>query len=117
QEEVDRIIGPHRAPSREDRSSMPYLEAFTNEVHRKATLVPMTVYHRATRDTEFAGFIFKQGTVVMPNIYAAHHDKDFWGDPEVFRPERFLDPSGTKVLTKEALMPFSTGKRICLGET
>ncbi|CAG7731169.1 unnamed protein product, partial [Allacma fusca] len=101
----------------DDRAKMPYLEAFTNEVHRKATLVPMTVFHKAMKDTEIAGYTVKKGTVVLPSIYAAHHDVEYWGDPEVFRPERFLDSSGSKVIPKDALMPFSTGKRYCLGET
>lgn len=86
---------------------------------------------------DFGGYFFEKNTIVYPNIYDAHHDKEFWGDPKVFRPERFLDPTGTQVVPKEALMPFSTGfnfsniaiflpmilnvcrtgKRICLGET
>lgn len=89
---------------------------------------------------DFGGYFFEKNTVVYANIYDAHHDKEFWGDPEVFRPERFLDSTGTKVVPKKALMPFSTGffsslysrsfsfllnhffnkftgKRICLGET
>ena len=40
----------------------------------------------------------------------------YWGDGEVFRPERFLDSSGC-CKKDERLIPFSTGKRQCLGET
>ena len=40
----------------------------------------------------------------------------YWGDGEVFRPERFLDSFGC-CKKDERLVPFSTGKRQCLGET
>jgi len=115
--EIDLVLGKNRQPSRDDRPRMPYLEAFTNEVHRKSSILPMSVYHKVVKDCEFGGFFFEKDTVVYANIYDAHHDKEFWGDPEKFRPERFLDPNGTKVVPKQALMPFSTGKRVCLGET
>ena len=41
---------------------------------------------------------------------------DHWGDGDTFRPERFLDSSG-KVQKTEHLIPYSIGKRQCLGET
>ncbi|XP_037048891.1 cytochrome P450 2J6-like [Bradysia coprophila] len=116
-EEIDLVLGKDRQPSRDDRLMMPYLEAFTNEVHRKSSIIPMSVYHKVLKDCDFGGYFFEKNTIVYANIYDAHHDKEFWGDPEVFRPERFLDSTGTKVVPKKALMPFSTGKRICLGET
>jgi len=36
-------------------------------------------------------------------------DKDEWGDPEIFRPERFLDESGIQVVGRDRIMPFSLG--------
>ena len=42
-----------------------------------------------------------------------------WGDGEVFRPERFLTEGEgvTEVRRDEHFIPFSVGKRQCLGET
>jgi cytochrome P450 len=49
-----------------------------------------------------------------------HRDEAFWGDPDVFRPERFLDDAG-KLLPadhprRKRLMPFGAGSRVCVGE-
>jgi cytochrome P450 len=49
-----------------------------------------------------------------------HRDEKFWGDPLVFRPERFLDEAGNLVPadhpTRKHLMPFGAGVRECVGE-
>lgn len=36
-------------------------------------------------------------------------DKQHWGDPEVFRPERFLDSSGN-IINDSWFMPFGVGR-------
>ncbi|KAK3764223.1 hypothetical protein RRG08_044149 [Elysia crispata] len=51
----------------------------------------------------------------MVNLDSVLRDEKVWGDPEVFRPDRFLDENGSVVAKKE-FVPFSIGKRNCLGE-
>lgn len=46
----------------------------------------------------------------MTSLYALHKDERVWGDPENFRPERFLDDSGKLCLKKDASLPFGAGK-------
>jgi len=87
-----------------------YLEAVLNEVHRLCSLVPYSVFHRAVRDSSIGGYHIPKNSVIFFSIYDAHHDKEVWGDADNFRPERFLDESGSKVVKHEALIPFSSGK-------
>ena len=56
-----------------------------------------------------------EGAQVFYNTYSLHMDP-VWGDPEVFRPERFLDPNGN-FQNNEMLNPFGIGRRRCLGES
>lgn len=38
-------------------------------------------------------------------------DRKLWGDPENFRPERFISEDG-KLLRPEALIPFGSGEKL-----
>lgn len=53
--------------------------------------------------------------MVLINLWSLHHDRGHWGDPEVFRPERFLDENRNFV-KDEWIISFGAGKRMCLGE-
>lgn len=44
----------------------------------------------------------------MPNLDSVLHDEKIWGDPQNFRPERFLDNKGN-LLQREEFVPFSLG--------
>lgn len=50
-------------------------------------------------------------------MHYMHHSKKVWGDPEVFRPERFLSQDGKKYVKNDYLIPFQIGRRQCVGET
>jgi methyl farnesoate epoxidase/farnesoate epoxidase len=49
-------------------------------------------------------------------LWSVLHDREHWGDPEVFRPERFLDADG-RFIKDEFMVKFGAGKRVCFGET
>ncbi|KAJ9577487.1 hypothetical protein L9F63_005988 [Diploptera punctata] len=116
QEELDAVIGRDRLPTLDDRINLPYCEAVLRETMRKETLVPLSVVHRATEDTKLGDYDIPKDTAVITNLWSFHNDKEFWGDPEVFRPERFLDEDGN-LLKKDFSLPFGVGKRVCAGET
>jgi len=115
QSEIDRVLG-ERAPIYADRKDMPYTEATLMEVTRRGTVLPNAVPHATTCDTTLRGYDIPKGTFVLMHQSAVHMDPEYWGDPEAFRPERFVNADGS-VRRDERLIPFGVGKRACLGES
>ena len=95
---------------------LPLLEAAIMETMRFGTLAPLGMVHRTVEDTSFQGYHIPANTIVMSNIAAVHMSKELWGDPENFRPQRFLSSCGTKTVNFKYFLPFSHGRRKCVGE-
>ena len=63
------------------------------------------------------GYDIPAGAMVFPNIHSCHMDPEYWPDPEQFKPERFLNADGTASSVRPGYLPFSAGRRICVGES
>ncbi|NXA44203.1 CP2G1 protein, partial [Eudromia elegans] len=99
----------------EDRARMPYTDAVIHEVQRVIDLIPMDLPHMVTRDTLFRGYLLPKGTEVYPLLSTVLHDPTMFARPHAFDPGHFLGADGS-FKKNEAFVPFSSGKRICLGE-
>jgi cytochrome P450 family 2 subfamily U polypeptide 1 len=115
QREIDSVVPKARLPSLYDKSNLPYLEATMLEVFRYKSGAPLAVPHLTTCDTSLFGYFIPTNTTVLINIWSAHMDPEVWKDPEIFRPERFLDENMT-IINQDLILTFSLGKRACLGE-
>ncbi|VVD05001.1 unnamed protein product [Leptidea sinapis] len=115
-EEIDRVVGRDRAPTLDDRNKMPYTEACIREMMRTETPVTLGVAHRAMVDTKLGGYDIPKNTSVSVNYVSLHMSKDIWGDPESFRPERFI-VNGKLQVSSDKSLPFGAGRRLCAGET
>jgi cytochrome P450 family 2 subfamily U polypeptide 1 len=73
---------------------MPYTEACVLETLRISSVVPLSLFHRATEDVVVGGVLIPKDTTVISNLYGVHHDPTIWGkNVEDFVPERFLSPN------------------------
>jgi cytochrome P450 len=115
-EEINRVVGDSRLPRLSDDAQMPYTKAVVLEVLRMSSLLPLGVFRSTLDNVELCSYNIPKNTMVLANFYGAHHDQDYWGDPEVFRPDRFLSPDGKSIVKHDNFLPFSVGKRACVGE-
>ncbi len=105
----------------ENKPRMPYTTATILEAVRYISTVALGVPHRSISDVEISGILIPNDTLILTNLWALHHNPDVWGDPDRFRPERFLDDDGHLVpadhIYRKNLMPFGAGTRVCVGES
>ncbi|XP_070410183.1 cytochrome P450 2J6-like isoform X2 [Nothobranchius furzeri] len=113
--EIDRVIGPSRRPTMADKPSMPFTNAVIHEIQRMGNIVPLNGLRTAARGLMLGGYFIPKGTTVMPNLTSVLFDKHEWETPDTFNPEHFLDDE-RNFRRREAFLPFSAGKRACLGE-
>lgn len=119
QKEIDKVIGPNRLPLLIDRPQLPYVEATILEILRYSSMVPLGMPHETAEDVHIEGFLIPKGTMILPNVYDYFNDPKVWGDPEIFRPERFLSHDESTILrnvSKNVDLLFGFGKRACPGE-
>ncbi|KHJ75585.1 unspecific monooxygenase [Oesophagostomum dentatum] len=114
-EELDRVIGSTRPITMADKNSLVYTSALINEVQRLANLLPMNLPHETTRDVRIGKWDIPAKTGVIAQISTVMYDEDIFPDPLTFNPSRFIDEDG-KLKKVDELIPFSIGKRQCLGE-
>ncbi|XP_008311799.1 cytochrome P450 2K1-like [Cynoglossus semilaevis] len=115
QEELRRVIGTGQVQV-EDRKNLPFVNAVIHETQRLANIVPMSLPHRTSQDVTFQGYFIKKGTTVFPLLTSVLYDETEWENPHSFHPAHFLDTEG-RFVKRDAFMPFSAGRRICLGES
>ena len=100
-----------------------YLHACLNETFRMAAPNTATLWRRQSADDKtegplvIDGNVIPRGTDVGVNIYSIHHNEEYFPDPFVFRPERWLESSASQLaVMQKAWVPFIAGAHSCPGK-
>lgn len=108
-EQVRDVLGD-RAPTVDDLRAMPLVDGVVREVLR---LWPPGLVGGRTcvRDFELLGHRVPAGSTVLYSPFITHRLPEVWGDPLVFRPERWADGEPVPY----SFVPFGGGYRKCIG--
>ncbi|KAL8197953.1 hypothetical protein R6Q57_030041 [Mikania cordata] len=99
----------------EDVEKMPYLKAVFKEGLRLHVPVPLLVPRESTQDVKIFGYDIPSGTQVWINAWSIARDPSIWEEPDVFRPERFLNSPIDYIGSHFEFLPFGAGRRGCPG--
>ena len=78
-----------------DIFNLTYINATIQELLRKALSTLFALPHSTIVDTNLCGYDIE-------NLHSIATEKSFWGDPELFQPERFLYENGSLDVEKGA---------------
>lgn len=106
-DEID-TLGP--TPSPDALAKLPYLGAVCDETLRRTPVLPI-VPRRVVKPFRLRDWDIPAGLGVAAAIPAVHFDPEIYPEPDVFRPERFLE----RKFTPFEFLPFGGGHRRCLG--
>ncbi|KAJ6060294.1 cytochrome P450 [Penicillium canescens] len=110
QRDLDSVVGPNRLPEFDDIENLPYMHAFINEMLRWQPVTPFGAPHGLTTDDEYMGYRIPKDAIILPHHWSIGRSPEVHGDPEVFRPERWLEHPDTP------LAAFSISRRACSGQ-
>lgn len=89
--------------------------AVVEEAMRLYPPVP-SLSRTALADDAVGGRCFiPKGALVVISPYLLHRHETLWGEPDRFRPERFL-PGARETIERYAYLPFGAGPRVCIGQ-
>jgi cytochrome P450 len=112
-EELRGVLGS-RPIEAADFPRLPYLQAVMNEVLR--LYPPAYILARETVEPcEIGGYELRPGSTIIFSQWVMQRDARYYDDPDVFRPERWLDGLMDR-LPAGAYFPFGDGPRRCIGQ-
>ncbi|CAG2108197.1 unnamed protein product [Medioppia subpectinata] len=115
-DEIECTVGD-RSANPEDRHRLHYTMSYIWEMQRIRNSVPIGLFHSAVNDAKLGDYVVPKGTPVVVHQLSILTDEKYWDKPLEFKPDRFLDNEGKQVTVKPAaFIPFSIGKRKCIGE-
>ncbi|XP_039306246.1 cytochrome P450 4C1 isoform X2 [Solenopsis invicta] len=113
--EIDAVMQENQGKlNMKSLQDLQYLERCIKEALR---LYPSVYFisRITSEETQLKTCLIPAGTLVILNFYITHRDSNFWTNPEIFDPDRFL-PENIRNRHPYSYLPFSAGPRNCIGQ-
>ncbi|KIJ34478.1 hypothetical protein M422DRAFT_263446 [Sphaerobolus stellatus SS14] len=99
-------------PTYDEVKNIAYLDAVIDEGLRFHATIAIGLHRKVPKDGIMCcGKFFSGGTELSVPAWTIQRDPNIWGDPDIFRPERWLEQNANK----SYLLTFGKGPRACLG--
>jgi fatty-acid peroxygenase len=66
-------------------------------------------------DFNWEGFVFEEGNLTLLDLYGTNHDPNLWGNPDLFKPDRFTSETVNVGFIPQSAREYFLGHR-CAGE-
>ncbi|KZE82206.1 cytochrome P450 [Paenibacillus elgii] len=111
-EELDQVLDGRR-PTHSDLEKLPYTQHVVSESMR---LYPAAwaINREVQQEVEIGGNTYMPGDTLMMSQYVMHRRRDYFEEPERFKPERFAGDL-LKKIPAFSYFPFGGGPRVCIG--
>ncbi|TPX12794.1 uncharacterized protein E0L32_006674 [Thyridium curvatum] len=93
----------------DDDQKCEYVVALVRESLRYFTVLRLALPRVSVQDVVYEGIVIPKGTVVFLNAWACNMDPKVWSDPDIFRPERWLEQPDAPFFA------YGIGYRMCAG--
>ncbi|KAI1088516.1 cytochrome P450 [Rostrohypoxylon terebratum] len=103
-------------------ASCQYLRACIDESLRMSPPSPGTLWRCLAPEEEDGrpfvvdGYVIPKGTKVGVNAYSLHHNEEYFPDPFIYDPDRWLVKGDSRKAMHDAFAAFSIGSRGCAGK-
>jgi cytochrome P450 len=111
-DELTAVLGD-RPPEAADLPKLTYTNWVVQETLRLYPSVWM-MERETCADDEILGYRVPAGSSISLFVYGMQRHKQFWDDPDSFRPERFA-PELCEARPRSVYAPFGAGPRRCIG--
>ncbi|KAK2467459.1 hypothetical protein APHAL10511_000314 [Amanita phalloides] len=115
QEELDQVLGRARAPTTTDMDMLPRMQAYVHETFRWRPVTAGGFPHKSTKEIIWQNYRIPKGASVIGNVWGVGRDPEYFPNPEVFEPRRWLDKNG-KIRDDLKSFSFGFGRRVCPGQ-
>lgn len=112
EKEIAQVLGK-RPPTLNDCQALPMVKAIFLETLRLYPSI-WCLFRTVLNDDEIQGYHIPANTRCLLNIHALHRNPNYWENPDVFYPPRFLGEAPSQ-RHPYAFIPFSIGPHTCIG--